>query len=86
MKLINEKEMYGTSMDRDTAAEWLYGEAVKEAQRRPGIITDDFDSAEVIESLTDALSWLDAAANNPNNRGYFRTLRDVLWIITDDMA
>lgn len=86
MRLINEKEAYNTSMDRDVAAEWLYIEAMKEAQHRPGLTTDDFDSDRVLKDITDALGTLDNLADNPNNNGVYRTLRDILWIITDNMV
>ena len=86
MRLINEAEAYNSSMDRDMVAEWLYIEAAKEAQIRPRLTTDDFDSDRVLKDITDALGTLDALANNPNNNGVYRTLRDILWIITDNMA
>ena len=87
MKLINEKEMYGTSMDRDTAAEWLYIEALKEARNRPGLATEEFQDAEKVQrDIADALGTLDTLAANPYNSGAYRTLRDIIWIITDNMA
>lgn len=87
MKLINEKEMYGTGMDRDTAAEWLYIEALKEAKNRPYIATEELqDGARVQRDIVDALGTLEALAANPHNTGAYRTLRDIIWIITDNMA
>lgn len=86
MRLINTEEAYNTSMDRDVAAEWLYIEAAKEAQHRPGLTTEDFNTDRVLKDITDALGTLDTLANNPNNNGVYRTLRDILWIITDNMA
>ena len=86
MRLINENEAYNSSMDRDMVAEFLYIEAAKEAQIRPRLTTEDFDSEKVLKDITDALGTLDALADNPHNNGAYRTLRDVLWIITDNMA
>lgn len=86
MRLINEGEAYNANMDRDMVAEWLYIEAAKEAQNRPGLTTEDFDSDKALKDITDALGTLDTLANNPNNNGVYRTLRDMLWIITDNMA
>ena len=86
MRLINEEEAYNSSMDRDMVAEWLYIEAAKEAQIRPRLTTDDFDDDRVLKDIADALGTLDTLANNPNNNGVYRTLRDILWIITDNMA
>ena len=87
MKLINEKEMYGTGVDREIAAEWLYIEALKEAKNRPYIATEELqDGARVQRDIVDALGTLDALAANPHNSGVYRTLRDIIWIITDNMA
>ena len=86
MRLINEEAAYNTCMDRDMVAEFLYIEAAKEAQHRPGLTTDDFDSDKVLKDITDALGTLDTLADNPHNAGSYRTLRDILWIITDNMA
>ena len=86
MRLINENEAYNSSMDRDMVAEWLYIEAVKEAQNRPRLTTDDFNTDRVLKDITDALGTLDNLADNPHNNGAYRTLRDILWIITDNMA
>lgn len=87
MKLINEAEVYTTGMDRDTAAEWLYIEALKEAKNRPYIATEELqDGARVQRDIVDALGTLDALAANPHNTGAYRTLRDIIWIITDNMA
>lgn len=87
MKLINEKEAYNTSMDRDTAAEWLYLEALKEARNRPGLSTEEMEDTDKVQrDIADALGTLDTLAANPNNAGAYRTLRDIIWIITDNMA
>ena len=86
MRLINEAEAYNSSMDRDMVAEWLYIEAAKEAQIRPRLTTEDFDSDKALKDITDALGTLDTLANNPNHNGVYRTLLDILWIITDNMA
>jgi len=86
MRLINEEEAYNANMDRDMVAEFLYIEAVKEAQTRPRLTTDDFDDDRVLKDISDALGTLDTLANNPHNNGAYRTLRDILWIITDNMA
>ena len=61
-------------------------EAAKEAQIRPRLTTDDFDDDRVLKDITDALATLDNLADNPNNNSAYRTLRDILWIITDNMA
>ena len=87
MRLINEAEAYNTGMDRDVAAEWLYIEALKEAKNRPYIATEELqDGARVQRDIADALGTLDALAANPHNTGAYRTLRDIIWIITDNMA
>ena len=87
MKLINEAEVYTTGMDREAAAEWLYIEALKEARNRPGLATEEMEDADKVQrDIADALGTLDTLASNPNNAGAYRTLRDIIWIITDNMA